>query len=107
MGTQLRPVLTQGQSLFWDRRKGGTPFAVCVSALLVLCRLRATVGIIVQWVPCALREGRVCARADAAENRAAGPDLTYCGGGELTSPSLFVRLEKMQRLLKNLPEPCK
>lgn len=66
----------------------------------MLCRLRATVSILVQWVPCALREGRVCARADAAENTAAGPDLTYCGGEELTCPFLFVRLEKTQTFEK-------
>lgn len=57
------------------------PFAVCAYALLVFCGWKATVGILVQWVPCALREGRVCARADAAENTAAGQDLAYCSGG--------------------------
>lgn len=57
------------------------PFAVCAYALLVFCGWKATVGILVQWVPCALREGRVCARADAAENTAAGQDLAYCGVG--------------------------
>lgn len=86
MGTQLRLMLMQAQAskwLFWDRRKGGAPFAACASALLVFCGLKATVHILVQWVQCALREGRACARADTAENTAAGQDLCSWWRGEL------------------------
>lgn len=60
MGTQLRPMLIQAQAskwLFWDRRKGGAPFVACASALLVFCGLKATVGILVQWVQFPLGRG--------------------------------------------------
>lgn len=60
--------------------------------MLVFFELKVTVGILVQWVPCALREGRVCARANAAENTAAGQDLAFCSGGGELGVSELVKL---------------